>query len=303
MTKLTQSVLQSMLALGLTVGVTSAPAANTAGTLDPTFGINGFAIASAASGVGIVDSMVLQSDGKILVLVLAGSNNVVFRFTANGALDTSFGSNGMAVLSPPVGGTMTLQANGQILIAGVVTNASTGVAELGLERLNTDGTPNTFFGSDGLATASLNNRAPGEGFCLLPQPNGDILMGTQLVPAGRRAPTQTILARFFSTGAADTTFGSNGTEIVTAPSGCTAVALLSTGKFLVVDSEAIAQFTANGAPEATVTGGTVVATSGSNQNGVANLFQANGDYLFLEEIARLDEVGGDTILCKARIVQ
>ena len=56
----------------------------------------------ANSGFVIADAIQLQSDGEMLVLVQAGnSNNEVLRYTTAGELDTSFGSDGVAVLSPP----------------------------------------------------------------------------------------------------------------------------------------------------------------------------------------------------------
>lgn len=98
--KFTRIVLPGLLLYGCLVGVNSAWAA--AGSLDPTFGIGGVTITSfASSGFVIPDSIQLQSGGKILVLVQAGNlSNEVLRYTTTGALDTSFGHNGVAVLSP-----------------------------------------------------------------------------------------------------------------------------------------------------------------------------------------------------------
>jgi len=282
--KFTRIVLPSLLLYGCLVGVNSAWAA--AGSLDPTFGSGGVTITNfASSGFVIPDSIQLQSDGKILVLVQAGNlSNEVLRYTTTGALDTSFGHNGVAVLSPSVGGSMALQANGQIVAAGVVTNRSTGGPELGVERLNTNGGSDTSFGNGGLALASLSNRATGVGFVALVQPNGDILIGAQLEPTGRRQPFQTVLARFNSAGQLDTTFGIQGVAIATAASGCTALALLSDGEILVVNAQTVAQFTASGIVESTVTGGSIVASAGSSAPSAPSMFETNGDYLFGTEL-------------------
>jgi uncharacterized delta-60 repeat protein len=80
----------------------------TNGALDATFGTGGVASMNAggfADGNGIA----LQPDGKILV---AGSNSVtpnpstgeVWRLTAGGQLDASFGTGGVATVNPPTGG-------------------------------------------------------------------------------------------------------------------------------------------------------------------------------------------------------
>jgi uncharacterized delta-60 repeat protein len=265
-----------------------------AGSLDPTFGKGGVTVTSfASSGFVITDSVQLQSDGKILVLVQAGNvSNEVLRYTTTGVLDTSFGSNGVAVLSPSVGGSMALEPNGQILIAGVVTNPSTGGPALGVERLNADGTQDTSFGSGGLARAGLGDRATGVGYVALVQPNGDILIGAQLEPTGRRQPFQTVLARFNSTGDLDTTFGNEGIAIATAVRGCTALALLSNGEILVVNAQAIAQFTASGSVKSTVTAGLIVASAGSSAPSTPSIFAANGDYLFGGELFTGEESRG-----------
>ena len=254
----------------------------TPGSLDPTFGRGGVVTTNFAnSGFVVPDAIQLEGDGKILVLVQAGNlTNEVLRYTTTGALDMSFGSKGVAVLSPPIGGSMALQPNGEIVIAGVVTNPSTHGPELGVERLNPDGSRDTAFGNAGLATASLGTRATGVGLVALVQPNGDILVGSQLEPVGRREPFQTVLARFNSAGALDGTFGNRGVSIASAVNGCTALALLSDGEILVVDAQAIAQFTAGGVVESTVTGGTIVASAGSS----TSIFEANGAYLFGTEL-------------------
>ena len=265
-----------------------------AGSLDPTFGKAGVTITSfASSGFVIPDAVQLQSDGKILVLVQAGNlNNEVLRYTTAGKLDTSFGSNGVAVLSPPVGGSMAIQPNGQIVIAGVVTNPSTGGTALGVERLNPNGSRDTAFGGDGLAVADLSNRGTGVGLVVLIEPNGDILVGAQLEPTGRRQPFQTALARFNFAGDLDPTFGSNGVSIATGVHGCTALALLSDGEIQVVNAQAIAQFTANGSVESTANGGSIVASAGSSAPSTPSIFEASGDYLFGGEVFTGEESRG-----------
>jgi len=74
----------------------------------------------------------------------------------------------------------------------------------------------------------------------LPVIYGEILLGAQLEPTGRRQPFHTALVRFDSTGALDTTFGNGGTVSVPAVGGCSALAVLSTGEILVVNANDIA---------------------------------------------------------------
>ncbi|HYW42335.1 MAG TPA: hypothetical protein VE959_05735 [Bryobacteraceae bacterium] len=242
--------------------------------------MNGVSVTNIAGTDGIVNSILLQSDGKILVYV---GGNAVLRFDDRGKLDPAFGGNGIEVLPTPVGGSLALQPNGQLVIGGVVT-PGTGGAELGVARLNSDGIPDASFGSGGLSVVSLGNRAPNVGSAVLLQPNGGILVCSTLISVGRGQPYQTALARFTPTGALDTNFGSQGLSIQTGVNGCTALALLSNGDYLVVNSQAIAEFTANGIAKSTVTGGTVVATSQSSAAFVASTFDPLGGYLLGSEL-------------------
>ena len=91
-----------------------------AGALDPTFGSNGTA-EFGFSGVmnsGAVDA-VLQSDGKIVVLN-EGENDTdvrLARFTANGQLDTTFGSGGVVTL-PFAAKALAVRNDNKIVVAG-----------------------------------------------------------------------------------------------------------------------------------------------------------------------------------------
>jgi hypothetical protein len=62
------------------------------------------------------------------------------------------------------------------------------------------------------------------------------------------------------------------------------MALLSDDDYLVVNAQAIAEFTANGVPKSTVTGGTVVATSQTSAAFVPSIFDPAGGYLFGSEL-------------------
>jgi len=92
---------------------------NTNGGLDNTFGNNGAATIQAAGRLfpPVNGGMVLQPDGRIVV----ATGFIVARLLANGHLDSTFGSNGIA---PTVGGnSVALLPTGEILIGnGNVTS-------------------------------------------------------------------------------------------------------------------------------------------------------------------------------------
>jgi uncharacterized delta-60 repeat protein len=246
----------------------------TAGNLDTTFGANGVTVTSVPGINASVNSILLQNDGKILVFV---GSAAVLRYTTAGALDTNFGDKGIVFLSTPIDGSLALQSNGQILIGGVVT---AGGAALGAARLNPDGTPDASFGSGGVGIVSLGNRAPNVGTALLAQPNGDVVVCSTLISVGRGQPYQTAIARFQASGALDASFGNQGLSIQTGVSGCSALALLSNGGYLVVNAQVAAEFSAEGVALSTTTGATVVATSQTSAAPVPSIVDFNGDYLF-----------------------
>jgi uncharacterized delta-60 repeat protein len=283
MSKSALSTLAGLVFLVLSVGVHSAHAA--AGALDTTFGSKGTTVVSVANTDSILNSMLALSNDNILVF--AGGAALV-EFSSSGALDISFGSKGVATLSTPITGSLAVQPNGQIVVGGIIT-PSGGGADLGVERLNSNGTIDTSFGSGGVAVVSLENRAPNVGNSVLIYPasaadSGDILVCTTLINVGRGQPYQTALARFTPSGALDTTFGTQGLSIQTGVYGCTALALLSTGDILVVNTSAVAQFTSGGSAESTVTGGTIVATSQSSTTFEASIFDPSGDFLLGGEL-------------------
>lgn len=133
---------------------------NNDGTLDLTFD----------SGVGsnnFLNSVVLQSDGKVLIGgYMSTYNNIarrtVARLNSDGSLDTNFSPIGSGGNLPIY--TMTIQPDGKVIICGGFTafnNIETG----GIARLNNDGSLDTTF--------MKNNSASANSAIVLP--NGKIL--------------------------------------------------------------------------------------------------------------------------------
>lgn len=133
---------------------------NTDGSLDGTFD-------SSVGSNNNLNSVVLQSDGKVLIGGYTSTyNNIarrtIARLNSNGSLDTSFNPIGSGSNLPIY--TMTVQPDGKIIICGGFTsfnNVETG----GIARLNADGTLDTTF--------IKNNSASANSAIVLP--NGKIL--------------------------------------------------------------------------------------------------------------------------------
>ncbi|MBV8361646.1 MAG: hypothetical protein JO189_27480 [Deltaproteobacteria bacterium] len=248
-----------------------------AGSLDPTFGNRGKVLTSlhnCGTAICIADPIgaFLQPDGNIVVGVRSAAS--VLRYLNNGSLDPNFGSNGVALVPKALGAeaAIILQEDGKIVVAG--ENAVTNGTAVTVARLNSNGTLDANFGSDGIAAATLNGAGRGLGEAVLIQPDNAILVAATVSKPIRPVTSVTALARFNPNGSPDTSFGNGGAEIITgATSGVRTTAVLQDGEILVVNGSAIAQFTSNGTLEPNVTGGTIVATSNNE------VFLSNGNFL------------------------
>ncbi|MCC3160777.1 T9SS type A sorting domain-containing protein [Hymenobacter sp. 15J16-1T3B] len=120
---------------------------NTDGTLDPSFSA-GTGI-QVAAGVGVVETILVQADGHIVIGGTFSSyngtavNNMV-RLTASGALDTSFGiGTGPGGLTSAVR-SVVQQPDGKLLVGGTFTTFN-GQPTGNVLRLNLDGTQDNTF--------------------------------------------------------------------------------------------------------------------------------------------------------------
>jgi uncharacterized delta-60 repeat protein len=164
---------------GTGVGVTRYTAA---GKLDTTFGTKGSTFTTFPNIIFQALWFAIQPNGAIVVgggtapnnSPLPGANQGfgLVRFTANGVLDTTFGTNGL--VDAPVGprsadpGSFLLQPNGQIVMAGMedgngerATNPGNIPEMVALARYNSNGSLDSTFGSGGVAL--LNNASAFQG--------------------------------------------------------------------------------------------------------------------------------------------
>lgn len=125
------------------------------GSVDSSFGSGGVAQTIFAN-FNFPGSVIIQSDGKIVVTGIATNNeaNYVFvaaRFNADGSLDSNFGVGGQATAA--VSGLLAesvslIQPDGKILLAGAVIIPRQ-PSRLAMARLNADGSPDSSFGVNG----------------------------------------------------------------------------------------------------------------------------------------------------------
>lgn len=246
------------------------------GSLDPSFGKGGVVI---TNGFGTPSDAILQPNGDILVTVNSntGGPSGVLRYLPNGSLDSSFGTGGFAAITSStlllegVSG-IALQSDGKILAASTALTSNSSQVGVAVARLNANGSPDTGFGSGGVAFASV----PGgpSAAAVVQEPNGDILTGGSFLTATYRSDTTTgVVVRFTPSGQPDSTFGSGGVVSSTALGGIQTLGLDSSGDVFVLP--AAAELSPTGTIEPSVTAATIIASS----HGGPNALLANGNSL------------------------
>lgn len=121
------------------------------GSLDSTFGTGGIVFSDLTPGASArAQKVAIQADGKIVVVGFTGDVLFTARYLANGSLDDSYGTGGVAKLSPSldisVGMTIAIQSDGKILAGGRAGSSFL------IARFNTDGTLDNGWDADGVRT-------------------------------------------------------------------------------------------------------------------------------------------------------
>ena len=114
---------------------------NTDGLPDETFGTNGVVISDISNEMG--NAVALQPDHKIVLAGLFTNTTIwdfaVFRYHPDGALDNSFGTNGLLTASfgrgDSEGNALAIGADGEILLAGSFNHGSPDYFDFALLRL------------------------------------------------------------------------------------------------------------------------------------------------------------------------
>lgn len=200
---------------------------NTDGTLDPTFGTGGIAVAAATSEVS---ALALQSDGKVIVGSFIGfpfrtdENPTTVRLQPNGAVDTTT-TPGTVVANADNNG-FAVQPNGSYV--SYVFNSQPA------NRLQRDTPANTRDPS--FASPLIDASGGFQGSSLLLQPDGKVLAGGQALAAPGGSAVAFALARVGTNGRLDSGFGTGGTATTSFPrqsgAGVGALALQTDGKIV-----------------------------------------------------------------------
>ncbi|MDZ8096654.1 MAG: DUF4347 domain-containing protein [Nostoc sp. DedQUE05] len=162
---------------------------NTNGSLDTSFGNSGRVLAAIGISFENIESLAIQSDGKIVVTgyvwnVWNSSNQEDFaiaRFNTDGTLDSNFGNGGKVIAPLSVstgdrGTSLSIQPNGKIVVGGYVESDTQSLNRTTvLLAYNPDGTLDTSFGTAGKVTTSLKSKYD-ETHVLATQSDGKIVV-------------------------------------------------------------------------------------------------------------------------------
>jgi uncharacterized delta-60 repeat protein len=267
--------------------------AQTAGTLDPSFGTGGM-VTTFFGGDGLngddARSVVVQKDGK---LVVGGSTTNLddttdfglARYNSNGTLDSTFGTGGKVkttFANFDFVGALALQSDGKIVAAGMtVVNFA---PKFAVARYNTNGTLDTTFGIGGRVITGFGGAA--QAFAAGVQSDGKILV------AGYAHLTEGwdfAVARYNSNGTLDATFDTDGKKTIPfgAPSSAqvNGLAIQPDGKIVLAGGDniptagdfALARLNSNGTLDTTFgTGGRVVTNVGGIDEAFSVALRADG---------------------------
>ena len=177
--------------------------------LDPTFGFGGQAITAPDSGLS--DKVVVQANGKILVLGDASHWLEIRRLSSDGTPDNTFGVGGLVVFGHgrsqlfPSNSGLALDSNGRIYSA--VSLGSVESADAVVYRFNSDGTADAGFGTGGVSSFDFPGATASTVTGLAVMPDGRAVV---LGDADRPTTAGFSVARLTATGTLDRTFDGDG---------------------------------------------------------------------------------------------
>jgi uncharacterized delta-60 repeat protein len=192
---------------------------NPDGSLDNSFGINGIVITQIGDTNECIQSVKIQTDGKIITGGYSIKDSVndfaLVRYNPDGSLDSEFGTNG--IVTTQVGDkddkifSIALQSDGKIVAGGCYIDSS--YWSFAVVRYNPDGSLDDSFGTNGIVTTSIGPRHDVINTVLI-QPDGKIVA---VGYSNNGDDYDFAVARYNTNGFLDDGFGTHG--IVTTPIG------------------------------------------------------------------------------------
>lgn len=237
------------------------------GTLDPTFGINGFVVTDLGGSESGQD-LVIDGSGNFIVGGYVEFDYALARYDSNGVLDLSFGGSGTGFVTSDltpgsdIGQSLAIDGAGNLYLAGYANS------DFAVARYTPSGVLDASFGTGGLVTTDFGSSSDiGKGITL--DGSGNVII------AGYSDTGSTVdfaLVRYTSAGVLDTSFGSGGTVLTDISSNFDIAYDVTTdvaGNIVVAGQAftnlALVRYTSSGALDPTFgTGGKVVTNLGGN---------------------------------------
>ena len=196
---------------------------NADGSVDSSFSGDGKAVIDVGGNSDQATSMVVQSDGKVVLggySTNSGGNYdfSVVRLNADGSLDMGFSGDGKAVID--VGGSrhdfaysVVVQSDGKVVLGGYSTNSSYTNADYSVVRLNANGSLDSSFSGDGKAVIDVGGPAINDQATeMVVQSDGKVVLGGYSYDSGRSADFSVV--RLNADGSQDTGFSDDGKAVI-----------------------------------------------------------------------------------------
>ena len=247
---------------------------NSLGNLDTSFdGSGGTTTNFGGSTTNVARSVLVQSDGKIVIGGTSDARLAVQRLLPDGSLDNAFGNAAGVIIHPGTqddGAAILIQPDGQLIVIG------TSDGDFVAARLHVDGSLDPTFGNGGVARVSFGN---GHAAAAVMDSAGRVIIAGD-------AGGDFALVRLLGSGVADSSFGSNG-KVFTDFGGTTdiarGIALLPDGRIAVAGNSAanfaVAVYETNGQLSNSFGGAGWATTSifnSTNTNAAAIAIQSDG---------------------------
>ncbi|MBV9927671.1 MAG: DUF4214 domain-containing protein [Acidobacteria bacterium] len=221
----------------------------TDGSLDTSFGTNGRVLVDFNDSADSPSAVLVQPDGKIVVVGTTYSSTTAFsafalvRLNPDGTFDSSFGTGGKVTTSFPSSqaagaSSVALQADGRLVVAGVkyiTASFENYTSDFGVARYNADGTLDKTFGTDGLASVDFNQTDGAAGVAV--QADGRVVLAGSAwnIQGNLGEPVGCAVARLNANGSPDNGFDGDGKTIVNFAGNdwCSALALQTDGRVVV----------------------------------------------------------------------
>ncbi len=190
---------------------------NTDGSPDNTFGSGGKVTIDFGNSDDLGSSVIVQSDGKIIVAG-SSSNGINFDFSmarlnSDGSIDNNFGANGKVKTeiqnSEDFESSVVIQPDGKIILVGY-SSVMGGNYNLSMVRYNTDGTIDNSFGTSGKVITDLGTSYGYSNSAVL-QSDGRIDVVWNVYNGKNN---DFVIVRYNNNGSLDQTFATNGVATI-----------------------------------------------------------------------------------------